>query len=475
MAVNTLSKTQVYTIVNEIYKQATGQQAIRAVDTGSFIAMGTTLLATGYDTVSNSISQVLSRTIVDVPMYNRKLRGLKADSVRWGNMVRRISIMEKSSGPMETDHREPLTDGQSVDQQTINKPKAIQVNWYGQNVYEQSVTIYRDQLDVAFSSEAEFAAFISGVYRDLRNKVEKIHEEEARATLANMIGAKVRSDGANVFHLFDLYEAETGVSLTSATYKDPDKYPDFCRWAFGFINTISDLMEEYSNKFHVNLDAGDVIDFTPKSKQKLYLFAPEINQISARIYSTTFSPEFIKYVDFEKVNYWQNINTPKKIIVKPSYQRPSDGRAVVETSSVTIDNIFGVLFNEDACGFTTVNDWSAPASYNAKGGYQNIFYHFTNRPMCNCFKAFCVFLLDSATTYSVSSTATHATVTVTADGTTITPGTDTIAQGSRVVVTAAAASTYELTTFTVNGTAVTSPYEFYPSGNITIVATGTSS
>lgn len=473
MAVNTLSKTQVYTIVNEIYKQATGQQGIRAVDTGSFIAMGTTLLATGLDTVSNSISQVLSRTIVDVPMYNRKLRGLKADSIRWGNMVRRISIMEKASGPMQTDHREPLTDGQSVDQQTINKPKAIQVNWYGQNVYEQSVTIYRDQLDVAFSSEAEFAQFISGVYRDLRNKVEKIHEEEARATLANMIGAKVRSDGANVFYLFDLYYAETGVSLTSSTYKDPDKYPDFCRWAFGFINTISDLMEEYSNKFHINLDAGDVIDFTPKSKQKLYLYSPEINQISARIYSTTFSPEFIKYVDFEKVNYWQNINDPAKIIVKPSYQRPSDGRAVVETSSITVDNIFGVLFNEDACGFTTVNDWSAPAPFNSKGGYQNIFYHFTNRPMCNMFKAFCVFLLDSATTYSVSSTATHATVTVTADGKSVTPGTDTIAQGSRVVVSASADDTYELTTFTVNGTAVTSPYEFYPSGNITIVATGT--
>lgn len=453
---NTLSKNQVYAICNEIYKQATGQQDMRAVDTSSFIAMGTTLLATGYDTVSNSISQVLSRTIVDVPMYNRKLRGLKADSIRWGNMVRRISIQEKGE-PFEVDHREPLTDGQSVDMYTINKPKAIQVNWYGQNVYEKSVTIYKDQLDVAFNSEADFARFIAGVYRDIQNKVEKVHEEEARATLANMIGAKVLADNANVFYLFDLYYAETGVSLTSATYKDPQYYPDFCKWAFGFINTISDLMEEYSNKFHVNVDSGDVIDFIPKTRQKMYLYAPEINQISARIYSSIFSPEFIKYVDFEKVNFWQNINTPKKINVKPSYQRKSDGTAVVADSSLEVDNIFGVLFDEEACGFTTINEWASPTPFNSKGGYQNVFYHFTNRPMCNMFKGFVVFLLDNAPTYDLTVTkGTHTTITMKKNGASLsaTTASDAFKLGDTIEITATAGAGYDLTTFTVNGDAV---------------------
>lgn len=464
---NTLTKNQVYAICNEIYKQATGQQDIRAVDTSSFVAMGTTLLACSLDTVSNSISQVLSRTFVDVPMYNRKLRGLKADSIRFGNMVRRISIVEKES-PFQTDEREPLVDGESVDMFKINKPKAIQINHYGQNVYQQSITIYRDQLDVAFSSEAEFAKFIAGVYRDLRNKVEKIHEEEARATLANMIGAKVLSDNANVFYLFDLYYAETGVSLTSSTYKDPDNYPDFCRWAFGFINTISDLFEEYSNKFHVNLAYGDVIDFTSKSQQKLYLYAPEINQVSARIYSTTFSPEFIEYVDFEKVNYWQNINDKEKIVVKPSYQRKSDGLAVTAEEAITVDHIFGVLFDENACGFTTINEWSAPAPFNSAGGYQNIHYHFTNRPTCNMFKNFCVFLLDSAPAYDLTvNRGTHTTLTIKVNGTSISASSasDAYKLGDTIEISATAGSGYDLTTFTVNGDDV-------EGGTITLQATG---
>lgn len=450
---NTLTKNQVYAICNEIYKQATGQQSMRAVDTASFCAMGTTLLACGFDTVSESISQVLSRTFVDVPMYNRKMRGLKADSIRFGNMVRRISIVEKAS-PFETDHREPLTDGQSVDMFTINKPKSVQVNWYGQNVYEKSVTIYRDQLDVAFSSEAEFAKFISGVYRDIQNKIEKVHEEEARATLANMIGAKCLSDNENVFYLFDLYYTETGVSLTKSTYKDPQYYADFCKWAFGFINSISDIMEEYSNKFHINLASGDVVDFTPKTRQKMYLFAPEINQISARIYSSIFSPEFIKYVDFEKVNFWQNINDPMKIMVKPSYQRKSDGLAVASEDSLTVDNIFGVLFDEEACGFTTINEWSAPTPFNAKGGYQNIFYHFTNRPVCNMFKNFCVFLLDNAPEYDLTVTkGAHTNITIKVNGTSITASTtsDAYKLGDTIEISASPASGYDLTTFTVNG------------------------
>lgn len=464
---NTLSKNQVYAICNEIYKQATGQQSIQAVDTSSFVAMGTTLLATGYDTVSNAISQVLSRTIIDVPMYNRKLRGLKADSIRFGNMVRRISIQEKSA-PFETDHREPLTDGQSVDMYTINKPKAVQVNWYGQNVYEKSITIYKDQLDVAFSSEAEFAKFIACVMRDIQNKIEKIHEEEARATLANMIGAKVLGDNTNVFYLFDLYYTETGVSLTASTYKDPQYYPDFCKWAFGFINTISDLMEEYSNKFHINIASGDVVDFTPKKRQKMYLYAPEINQISARIYSSIFSPEFIKYVDFEKVNFWQNINDPMKVQVKPSYQRKSDGVAVVADNAVTVNNIFGVLFDEEACGFTTINEWASPTPFNSKGGYQNIFYHFTNRPVCNMFKNFCLFLLDNAPEYDLTVTkGSHTNLTIKVNGTSISASTasDAYKLGDTIEITASAGSGYTLTTFTVNGDDV-------EGGSITLQADG---
>lgn len=45
----------------------------------------------------------------------------------------------------------------------------------------------------------------------------------------------------------------------------------------------------------------------------------------------------------------------------------------------TISNVVGVLFDEEAAGYTTVNQWSQPSPFNARGGYYNQFWHFTDR------------------------------------------------------------------------------------------------
>ena len=470
---NTMSYDQVYSIMNEILAQSQGTQSIRAVDTASFIACGTTVLEKGVDSAINAISVVLSKTLWDNRPYNRKFKGMQMDSIRFGNFVRKITIVD---GTFEQDKRLPLTDGQSVDPFTINKPKALQTNWYGIDVYEKSVTIFKDQLDVAFSSEAEFGRFISLVYSNIRDQFEKAYEETARATLANMIGAKVKSDAKNVYYLFDEYYTATGISLTSATYRDPQYYMDFCKWAFGFINTISDFMEERSAKYHINLPGKTIMKHTPKNKQKMYLYSPEINQVSARIYSSVFSPEFLKYVDFEKVNFWQNIDDPAKIIVKPSYTNSGDGTVVEEEDSITVNNIFGVLFDEDACGYTRINNWSAPSPFNPKGGYTNVFWHESLRPWNSLFENFVVFILDNKPTFDLTVTkGTHTTITITKNGTSMsaTTASDAIALGDLITITATAGSGYDLTTFTVNGDDETSPVTLYADADLTIVTAAT--
>ncbi len=53
--------------------------------------------------------------------------------------------------------------------------------------------------------------------------------------------------------------------------------------------------------------------------------------------------------------------------------------ALKEGSAAVYDNVVGVLMDEEAAGYTVVNEWSAPAPFNARGGYTNIFWHFTDR------------------------------------------------------------------------------------------------
>ena len=418
---NALDFNQASALLNEVYAQATGSQTIRAITTSQWCAQAQTVLKKGYDVVSDSISQVLSKTIISTRKYSRKLKGMQADSIRFGNHVRKINICDK---PYEDAKGNELTDGQSVDMYKVNKPKVIQTNFYGLNEYDKSVTIYKNQLDVAFSSPEEFGAFIAGVFENISNQNEKTHEEESRMVLSNMIGAKMLGDADNVFYLFDEYYKETGVSLTPETYKAPANYPEFAKWAFGFINTISDKLTEYSYRYHKNLIKVvneesvpyNIPRHTPKENQKMYLTASEINQITSRIFSSVFGPEFLKLVDFEKVNFWQNIDDEKKVVVKPNYI-DSEGKVVNSDDSVTIENIFGVLFDEESCGFTTAYEWGGATPYNPKGKYTNYFWSFQNRPWVDMTENFVLFLLDygpmtvSASTASIAQGATG-TVTV---------------------------------------------------------------
>lgn len=464
---NEMDFTQVSAILTEVAAQAQGTKQIAPVDTASFIAMATTTLNTGYDKVINAISQVLSRTIFSQRPYNRKLRGMKADAIRFGNHVRKITILD---GDLENDDRQSLTDGESIDMQVVKKPKALQTNFYGIDVWQKHITIFKDQLDVAFNGPEEFGRFISMVYQNISDQIEKVHEETARAVLANMIAAKVKADAPNVFYLLDEYNAATGESLTADNYQDPDNYPNFSKWVFGFINTISDLMTERSAKFHMNITGKTIMRHTPKANQKMYIYSPEINQINARIFSSIFGPEFLKLVDFEKVNFWQNINDPRKVQVKPSYMDISDGTVIEDSDAMTVDGIFGVLFDEEACGFTTVNTWSAAAPFNARGGYTNMYWHFSERPWSDLSENFVVFLLASKPTFDYTKTqGEHSTITLKVNGSTVAAGSDKLKMGDRAVITATAASGYHLTTFTVNGENFTSGDEILVTSDVTVV------
>lgn len=390
MAVNNLSFNQCATLLNAINRQATGQDNITPTDTASFVTLATTTLATGYDPVINAISQVLSKTVFSIRPYTRKFSGLFMDTARWGNHVRKLQIVDKAA---EEDDRLELVDGDPVDQQIVNKPAVLQTNFYGANVYQRSVTIFKDQLDCAFSSPEEFGRFITMVLQNVSDLIEKDHENMARAALVNFIGAKVSKDSGNVVKLVTKYNEVTGLELTAETVRQPANFVPFMKWAYSYIKTVSDLMTERSTKFHINIDGKPVSRHTPKDRQKLYMYAADVNSMEASVLSSVYHDGYLKDLDYETVNYWQSIETPMGIQAKVGYIDAS-GVAQTTTENVTQSNVLGVLFDEEAVGITTVNAWSAPAPFNARGGYTNTFWHFTDRYFNDLTENGVVFLME---------------------------------------------------------------------------------
>lgn len=387
MAVNTLTFNQCSTLLNAINAQATGRAGAAPVNTSEFVTVAQTTLMTGYDNVINAISQVLSKTVFSVRPYNRKFKGLYMDAVRYGNHTRKLQVVDKDA---KDDDRVKLVDGESVDQQEVNKPAVLQTNFYGANVYERFVTIFRDQLDAAFSGPDEFGRFISMILQNVTDLIEQDHENCARATVANFIGGKIAAN-SNVYHLVTEYNEETGLELTSATVKKPENYVPFMKWAMARIKTISDMMTERTTMFHINVANKPISRHTPKNAQKLYMYAADINNMEASVLSSVFHDSYLKSVDFETVNFWQSVQNPMRIDNKPSYMK-DDGTII--TGVCQQNNVLGVLFDEEAVAITVVNAWSASAPFNARGGYTNTFFHFTDRYYNDFTENGCVFLMD---------------------------------------------------------------------------------
>lgn len=383
---NDLSFDQLSTVLTAIVKQATGVSNIAPIDTASFVSIAQTALKTGYDPLTTAISQVLSKTIFSVRPYTRKFKGLNVSNQRYGNHVRKLLTIDK---PFEDDDRFKLTDGESIDQYKVNKPKVLQTNFYGANVYQKSVTIYKDQLDCAFSSPDEFASFISMVMQNASDMIEQAHEETARQTLCNLISSVITSEetaavgiakangGRRSINLLKLYNTENGTSLEIADVFKSENFEGFIKFVYAAINTLANLMTDRNTMFCSQLSDYTIIRHTPKSKMKFYLYTDFVNKINSQVFSSVFNPGFLKTVDFEEVNYWQSPLTPSEIRNKPSLMDKNG--ALTAGGTYNYKNVVGVLFDEEAAGYTTVNEWSQPSPFNARGGYYNQFWHFTDR------------------------------------------------------------------------------------------------
>ena len=384
---NDLSFDQLSTVLTAITNQATGVNNIMPIDTASFVTVAQMALKTGYDPLTTAISQVLSKTIFSVRPYSRKFKGLNVSNQRYGNHVRKLLTIDK---PFEDDDRLKLVDGESIDQYKVNKPKVLQTNFYGANQYQKSVTIYKDQLDCAFSSPDEFASFISMILRNASDMIEQAHEETARATINNLIsgiyaaettGTENTMAKANgnkrAINLLTLYNQTNGSALNVEDIFKAANFESFVKFAFSTINTLADLMTDRNTLFSSQLTNYTVIRHTPKDRMKFYLYTDLVNKINSEVYSTVFNPDFLKLVDFERVNFWQSALNPSQIRNKPVMLN-KDGTLNTD-GAASIENVFGVLFDEEAAGYTTVNEWSQPTPFNARGGYYNQFWHFTDR------------------------------------------------------------------------------------------------
>lgn len=391
MAANSLDFNQISTILNGIVKEATGQDNIAPQNGSEFITVAQTALMTGTDNLMNAVSQVLSRTIFSTRPYSRKFKGLEADSIRWGNHVRKINYVD---GEWQDNGQLPINPEDDMGQQKPVKPNVVQTNFYGQNMYEVQNTIYRNQLYTAFEGPDQLGSFITGQIQNISDRIEQKHEALARSVIQNLVtGVVTIANGRQVVHLLTEYNQATGQELTAQTVRQPANYAPFMRWVYGRIAGISSMLTERTMLYHQNITNKPIMRHSPAETQRIFLYAPEQFQIDANVLSTTFHDNFLTMPVTERVNYWQAVTSPDEINFKPVYMA-ADGTLTSPEQAVEQKNVFGVIMDQEAASYTICDYTVDVAPYNAKHQFTNQFYHFVDRYWNDFTENAVVLLLD---------------------------------------------------------------------------------
>lgn len=393
MAANVLTYNAIGTILNQIVTQATGKAQITPTNTSEFTAVAQTGLLAGYDNLMGAISQVLSRTIISTRPYSRKFQGLEADNIRYGNHVRKINYVDRE---WEDGSRLPLTTGVPVDDQAPTLDEVLQTNFYGQNDYEIPWTLFSNQIDVAFQNADELGAFISGKLQNISDMTEQKHESMARMILANLIAGIISINNApQIVHLVTEYNAYVGNTTpkTLTELRVSSEYGSFVKWIYGRVAQISAMLTERSLIYHQNVTDKEISRHTPYDKQNVYLLSEERFQMEARVLADTYHDNYLKLADTAILNFWQSITSPNQINITPTYM-DVDGSLVTPQTSVNQSNVFGVITDVEAAGYTIVNQRTTSAAYNGKGEFQNFWLKFTDRYWNDFTENAVVLLLD---------------------------------------------------------------------------------
>lgn len=399
-------------VLNTIAEQVTGRASIAPVDTSSFVQVAARVMNSGYDPLATAISTVLSRTIFSVRPYNAKFKGLKRDSAQYGAWNRKLTACDKD---FEQDNRLKdangtlYYDGATIDQYKVNKPVVLETQISGASSYQKSMTIWKDQLDSAFNSVEGFQSFLTMMMQNASDLIEQAHESTARMLLSTLMAVDLLGDeeyeNMHRINVLAAYNEETGKSLKVADVYKPENIEGFTKFFYETVNRVSSLMTErsslYQNKVYGDylIESGTYSDeliinrHTPLSKQKLYILTPLITKIKTNVFSSIFNPDFLKLVDYEDVNFWQSIKKPDEISVKNAKSLTGTG-AEGSGYSGAKQNVLGILFDEEAAGYTTINEWAQATPFNARGGYYNQYWHFTDRYWYDLTEKSVVFYLE---------------------------------------------------------------------------------
>lgn len=390
----------VYSIMNVLARQATGQADISVVDHTGFIDAGTKTLETGTENVLNAIYRTIATIRFQSRPYTGKFGLIAADSNQFNSRMAKISYYSSdntASGAFNTDLNTGIADG--FDNGTNggasvgnmweqNLPKVVERFFLKEAAYDKGYTTPMVQLQNAFNSEADFVRFWNGVMVEIENDIQSTTEARNRSIIADRIaGTYALVEGGElgdecVVDLIKEFNKAYGTNYSRAYIVENEK-ERLLKLFISRFSIISDRLEERSVFYHDPLTiaatatdpAYNVLRFTPKANQKFMYSSEFFKDLRVNVIPNIFNKDMLPATNGEGVTYWQSNKDGDrfKISCKPSL--PAESK--VDTSDgVEIDHVIGILFDDEAIKSTMQFHGVYTTPVEARKLYTNTWMHW---------------------------------------------------------------------------------------------------
>lgn len=422
----TLTPRDAHVLMNALVHEATGRDStIQVVDSSTFVSAGETVLATGVENTLNALALVLGKRFMAVRPYRAKLRNINAlNTGLYSHRISKISYYARNalaSGDWNTQlNPENLMEGVDNTGSTSSGHErtpsmfeqhpaiALEMNFAGSSVWQDSATVYRQQLQQAFRSEATFNEFVAGIMTEKGNDIESQKEAFNRMTLLSYMAGlydvdAVLSNGM-AYNLTEEFNTANNTSYTTAQLKTTYK-KEFLMFFVAFVKKLSRNFE-YRDALHhwtIPKTVGGVqhviLRHTPRERQKMMLFEPFFIDAEANVLPEIFNDEYLKLDNYEGVMYWQNPNAPASIKVTPAIPdvAGTGGGAQTAGSNVALDDVLGVIFDADACMIDYQLEDALSSPVEARKRYYTIWWSFAKNSITDYSEKGCLlYMKDKA-------------------------------------------------------------------------------
>ena len=417
-----LTTKDAYQIINLLVREATGQDAtIQAVDPSTFVSVGETVLATGVENTLNALSLVLGRTFAAVRPYNAKFASVNAiNSGLYSNRIRKISFYAREAvidGAENTDLKTNFADGYDNGTNSTasapsmweqNQPLPLEMNFAGSSEWQTVTTVYEKQLQVAFRSPEDFAAFVNGIMTEKGNDIESEKEAFNRMTVLNAMAGVYDlasyMDGSAV-NLTSEFNSEHNTSYSTSqllsTY-----FTEFLEWFVAYVKIVSNRMTNRSKKYHwsptktISGVTYDILRHTPKNRQKLLMLNDFWIKGESIVKPQVFHENFLSFGNFEGVDFWQNEYDVSAISITPAIPDAAGSNSGAQTAgaAVQLDYVLGFLFDEDALMVDYQFDSATTTPLEARKHYRNMWWTFRKNSIVDFTENMILFYMEDPAT-----------------------------------------------------------------------------